>query len=138
MKNENENGNGNGISRRSRNHDQALRTGKKKLPFHVVDRTSECSCRASIAPAGWTRSGLRASSGGWAEGPMAPVVTTDAATVDQCCSFKHQTGWRTRRRHESFKIQVCVSSYAGARANLLSIIEQDEARQKRNVTTHLG
>ena len=29
-----------------------------------------------------------ASSGGWTEGPMAPVETTDAATVDQRCSFK--------------------------------------------------
>ena len=33
-----------------------------------------------------------ASSGGWTEGPMAPVETTDAATVDQRCSFKHQDG----------------------------------------------
>ena len=44
------------------------RSGLEKIPIHVVEWTSECSCRASIAPAGWTSSGLRASSGGWAEG----------------------------------------------------------------------
>ena len=42
-----------------------------------------------------------ASSGGWTEGPMAPVETTDAATVDQRCSFKHWTGWT-----QSFKLKI--------------------------------
>ena len=56
------------------------------------------------------------SSGGWTEGPMAPVETTDAATVDQRCSFKHQTGWR----HNHSNSKLCVSLRMG-QANLLSI-----------------
>ena len=48
-----------------------------------------------------------ASSGGWTEGPMAPVETTDAATVDQRCPFKHRTGWR--HNHQT---QNCVSPCA--------------------------
>lgn len=52
-----------------------------------------------------------ASSGGWTKGPMAPVETTDAATVYQCCSFKHQTGGDTK---------LCVSLLMG-QANLLRI-----------------
>ena len=57
-----------------------------------------------------------ASSGGWTEGPMAPVETTDAATVDQRCSFKHQTGWR----HNHSNSKLCVALRMG-QANLLSI-----------------
>ena len=57
-----------------------------------------------------------ASSGGWTEGPMAPVETTDAATVDQRCPFKHRTGWR--HNHSSSKL--CVALRMG-QANLLSI-----------------
>ena len=50
---------------------------KKKLPNHFAVRTSECSWRATVAPAGWTSSSLRADhTGGWAGGPMAPVVAT--------------------------------------------------------------
>ena len=56
------------------------------------------------------------SSGGWTEGPMAPVETTDAATVDQCCPFKHQTGWR----HNHSNSKLCVALRMG-QANLLSI-----------------
>ena len=56
-----------------------------------------------------------ASSGGWAEGPMAPVETTDAATVDQRCLFKHQTG----RRHNHSNSKLCVALRMG-QANLLS------------------
>ena len=33
---------------------------KKKLPNNFVAQTSECSWRATVAPAGWTSSGLRA------------------------------------------------------------------------------
>ena len=47
-----------------------------------------------------------ASSGGWTEGPMAPVETTDAATVDQRCSFKHWARWRHNHT------QNCVSPCA--------------------------
>ena len=57
-----------------------------------------------------------ASSGGWTEGPMAPVETTDAATVDQRCPFKHRTGWR----HNHSKSKLCVALRMG-QANLLSI-----------------
>ena len=57
-----------------------------------------------------------ASSGGWTEGPMAPVETTDAATVDQRCSFKHRTGWR----HNHSNSKLCVALRMG-QANLLSI-----------------
>ena len=48
-----------------------------------------------------------ASSGGWTEGPMAPVETTDAATVDQRCPFKHRTGWRHNHSNSN-----CVSPCA--------------------------
>ena len=47
-----------------------------------------------------------ASSSGWTEGPMAPVETTDAATVDQRCSFKHWAGWR--HNHSNSKLCVAV------------------------------
>ena len=57
-----------------------------------------------------------ASSGGWTEGPMAPVETTDAATVDQRCPFKHWTGWR----HNHSNSKLCVALRMG-QANLLSI-----------------
>ena len=57
-----------------------------------------------------------ASSGGWTEGPMAPVETTDAATVDQRCPFKLQTGWR----HNHSNSKLCVALRMG-QANLLSI-----------------
>ena len=57
-----------------------------------------------------------ASSGGWNEGPMAPVETTDAATVDQRCPFKHQTGLR----HNHSNSKLCVALRMG-QANLLSI-----------------
>ena len=55
-----------------------------------------------------------ASSGGWTEGPMAPVETTDAATIDQ--RFKHRTGWR----HHHSNSKLCVALRMG-QANLLSI-----------------
>ena len=48
-----------------------------------------------------------ASSRGWTEGPMAPVETTDAATVDQRCPFKHRTGWRHNHSNSN-----CVSPCA--------------------------
>ena len=57
-----------------------------------------------------------ASSGGWTEGPMAPVETTDAATFDQRCPFKHRTGWR--HNHSNSKI---VCRLAHGQADLLSI-----------------
>ena len=57
-----------------------------------------------------------ASSGGWTEGPMAPVETTDAATVDQRCPFKLQTGWR----HNHSNSKLCVALHMG-QVNLLSI-----------------
>ena len=57
-----------------------------------------------------------ASSGGWTEGPMAPVETTDAATVDQRCPFKHRTEWR----HNHSNSKLCVALRMG-QANLLSI-----------------
>ena len=57
-----------------------------------------------------------ASSGGWTEGPMAPVEITDAATVDQRCSFKHWAGWR----HNHSNSKLCVALRMG-QANLLSI-----------------
>ena len=50
-----------------------------------------------------------ASSGGWTEGPMARVETTDAATVDQRCSFKHRTGWR----HDHSNSILCVALRMG-------------------------
>ena len=58
-----------------------------------------------------------ASSGGWTEGPMAPVETTDAATVDQRCPFKHQTGWR----HNHSNSKLCVALRMG-QANLLMMM----------------
>ena len=57
-----------------------------------------------------------ASSGGWTEGSMAPVETTDAATIDQRCPFKHRTGWR----HNHSNSKLCVALRMG-QANLLSI-----------------
>ena len=57
-----------------------------------------------------------ASSGGWTEGPMAPVETTDAATVDQRCSFKHWTGWR----HNHSNSKLCVAMRMG-QTNLFRI-----------------
>ena len=57
-----------------------------------------------------------ASSGGWTEGKMAHVETTDAATVDQRRSFKHRTGWR----HNHSNSKLCVALRMG-QANLLSI-----------------
>ena len=47
---------------------------------------------------------------------MAPVKTTDAATVDQRCHFKHRTGWR----HNHSNSKLCVALRMG-QANLLSI-----------------
>ena len=52
----------NGISWRSLSHiigNYRLRVKKKSTHLFTV-WTSECSCRASVAPAGWTSSGLRA------------------------------------------------------------------------------
>ena len=57
-----------------------------------------------------------ASSGGWTEGPMAPVETTDAATVDQRCSFKHWAGWR----HNHSNSKLCVAMRKG-QANLFRV-----------------
>ena len=57
-----------------------------------------------------------ASSSGWTGGPMAPAETTDAATVDQRCPFKHQTGWRHNHSHS----KLCVAMRMG-QANLLRI-----------------
>ena len=57
-----------------------------------------------------------ASSGGWTEGPMAPVETTDAATVDQRCSFKHWAGWRHNHT------QNCVSPCAWVRLIVSRIV----------------
>ena len=57
-----------------------------------------------------------ASSGGWTEGPMAPVETIDAAAVDQRCPLKHRTGWR----HNHSNSKLCVALRTG-QANLLSI-----------------
>ena len=57
-----------------------------------------------------------ASSGRWTKSPMAPVETTDAATVDQRCPFKHRTGWR----HNHSNSKLCVALRMG-QANLLSI-----------------
>ena len=43
---------------------------RKKSTHLFTVWTSECSCRASVAPAGWTSSGLRAPhTGGWTGGP---------------------------------------------------------------------
>ena len=50
------------------------------------------------------------------EGPMAPVETTDAATVDQRCSFKHWAGWR----HNHSNSKLCVALRMG-QANLFRI-----------------
>ena len=47
---------------------------------------------------------------------MAPVETTDAATVDQRCPFEHRTGWR----HNHSNSKLCVALRMG-QANLLSI-----------------
>ena len=47
-----------------------VHTKKNKLPNHFAVRTSECSWRATVAPAGWASSGLRAPhTGGGAGGP---------------------------------------------------------------------
>ena len=85
---------GNGFSRRSRGYDQADWVKKKTTqqlretdPLVLVMSINRTRWLDKLRPAG-------ASSGGWTEGPMAPVETTDAATVDQRCSFKHWTGWR--------------------------------------------
>ena len=53
-----------------------------------------------------------ASSGGWTEGPMAPVETTDAATVDQRCPFqtsdREETQTSDKVGTQSFKLDfVC-------------------------------
>ena len=50
---------------------------KKKLPDNFAAWTSECSYRASIAPAGWTCG--RLTKGGWAGGP-------DGTYRDHWCS----------------------------------------------------
>ena len=66
------------------------RLRRKKTTHHVAVWTSECSGRASIAPA-WLDE-LRpasASSGGWAEGPMAPVVTTEAGNCRPALETSH-------------------------------------------------
>ena len=47
---------------------------------------------------------------------MAPVETTDAATVDQRCSFKHWAGWR----HNHSNSKLCVAVRMG-QANLFRI-----------------
>ena len=47
---------------------------------------------------------------------MAPVETTDAATVDQRCSFKHWAGWR----HSHSNSKLCVALRMG-QANLFCI-----------------
>ena len=47
---------------------------------------------------------------------MAPVETTDAAAVDQRCSFKHWTGWR----HNHSNSKLCVAMRMG-QANLFRI-----------------
>ena len=49
-------------------------------------------------------------------GPMAPVETTGAATVDQRCPFKHRTEWR----HNHSNSKLCVGLRMG-QATLLSI-----------------
>ena len=48
---------------------------------------------------------------------MAPIETTDAATADQRCPFKHLTWVET----QSFKLKISVSPCAWVQANLLSI-----------------
>ena len=65
------NGNGNGISWRSLKSQSGTTDYEgKKSTHHFAVWTSECSCRASVAPAGWTSSGLRAPhTGGWTGGP---------------------------------------------------------------------
>ena len=73
----------NGFSRRSRGYDQADWVKKKKTtqqlretdPWVLVMSINRTRWLDKLRPAG-------ASSGGWTEGPMAPVETTDAATVD--------------------------------------------------------
>ena len=65
-----------------------------------------------------------ASSGGWTEGPMAPVETTDAATVDQRCSFKHWAGWR----HNHSNSKLCVAMRMG-QANLFPYHELSSLRR---------
>ena len=65
-----------------------------------------------------------ASSGGWTEGPMAPVETTDAATVDQRCSFKHWAGWR----HNHSNSKLCVTVRMG-QANLFLYHELSSLRR---------
>ena len=65
-----------------------------------------------------------ASSGGWTEGPMAPVETTDAATVDQRCSFKQWAGWR----HNHSNSKLCVAMRVG-QTNLFPYHELSSLRQ---------
>ena len=63
-----------------------LRSGRlsrqKNYPFNAA-WTSECSWRATVAPAGWTSSGLRAPhTGGWAGGPETNGVHPENLSED--------------------------------------------------------
>ena len=55
---------------------------------------------------------------------MAPVETTDAATVDQRCSFKHWAGWR----HNHSNSKLCVAVRMG-QANLFLYHELSSLRR---------
>ena len=92
-------------------------SGKKNYPTASWHRPLSARNEHQSHPPGWTSSGLRAPH--QADGPrapMAPVETTDAATVDHRCPFKH----RTRRRHNHSNSKLCVALRMG-QANLLSI-----------------
>ena len=55
---------------------------------------------------------------------MAPVETTDAATVDQRCSFKHWAGWR--HNHSNSILSVALRM---GQANLFSYHELSSLRR---------
>ena len=90
---------------------------KKNYPTTSLNRPLSARNEHQSHPlAGQAQACGAPSSGGWTEGPMAPVETTDAATVDQRCSFKHWAGWR----HNHSNSKLCVTARMG-QANLLCI-----------------
>ena len=108
-------GNGNGISWECQYHEEAV-SAQNYGPIFVACALSARSELHSHPLAEQAQACGRLTKADGPEGPMAPVETTDAATVDQRCSFKHQTRWR----HNHSNSKLCVALRMG-QANLLSI-----------------
>ena len=100
-----EDGHGNGISWECQYHEEAV-SAQNYGPIFVACALSARKKHQSHPLAGQAQACGRLTKADGPEGPMAPVETTDAATVDQRSSFKHRTGWR--HNHSNSKLSVAL------------------------------